>query len=97
MPRVNDGGQQSFEDKVLMDEELAAACDDLLEKKEAASDYRKANAKIKERLPGVKEPTRFLVNEQYFVEVTPYSVEGHEVGGGERQRMRVKAATSAQD
>ncbi len=90
MPRVKDEGQQAFEDKKLMDAELAEACETVLETKDAASDNRKANAKIKDKLPAVKQPTRFLVDERFFLEVTPYSVDGHEVGGGERQRVRVK-------
>ncbi len=94
MAKVKEGGQQAFEDKNLMDEELAAACEAQLDKKDAASEHRKASATIKARLPGVKDPTRFLVNERFFVEVTPYSVDGHEVSGGERQRVRVRDSST---
>jgi hypothetical protein len=95
MARVKDGGQSKFEDKPLMDSELADACEAQLENKAGAVAYRKANQAIKARLPGCTEPTRFCIGERYFIEVTPYSVDGHEVSGGERQRVRVLDAASS--
>ncbi len=94
MAKVKEGGQQAFEDKNLMDEELVAACQAQLDNKDAASDFRKAGATIKTRVPTVTAPTRFLIDERFFVEVTPYSVDGHEVSGGERQRVRVRDSSA---
>ena len=94
MARLQNGGQASFEDKPLMSQEIAGACEALLENKDAASAYRKANALLKELLPGVDEPTRFIIGESYFITANPYDVEGHDVKGGHRQRLRVSDQSS---
>ena len=89
MAKVKDGGQGRFEDKPLIVAGLEDHIETILETKQAVASNRAANAKVKEALPAVSEPTRFVIGERFFIEVTPYSVDGHEVGGGERRRVRV--------
>lgn len=92
MPKVSEEAQAGFEDKPLNDPDLGEACERYLEHKEAASEYARANRDIKERLPAVEVPTRFLVNESYVVEVTPQSRDGYDVNPTTVQRKSVKAA-----
>jgi len=95
MPAVKDGGQAGFTDVPFMNDDLAEAIERYLEHKESASEYAKANKDIKEILPGVEEPTRFVIGERYFIEVTPQSVDGYAVKARRQQRKRIKESHEA--
>ena len=93
MATATDGGQAGFADVPLMDQEIMAACEEQLLTDEYAKNNRKAKAVIKDLIPKVSEPTRFMIGERFFVLATPYSVDGHEVSGGDRQRNRIVEAS----
>jgi len=95
MPRAHDGGQASFEDVPLLNGEILDACERYFASKDGYKDYVRANRDLKEALPAVEVPTRFIIGEQYFVEVTPQSVDGYEVEARRQQRKRVKEAHEA--
>lgn len=92
--RIKDGGQRSFKDTPLMDAELATACEMIMDTAEATSDNARAKQVLKERLPAITEPTRFIIGERYFIECVPYEADDIEVPGGTRIRKRVLNATS---
>ena len=80
---VDDSGQQGFFDQPINDQEvlrgLRDACAISLDNKEAASYYAGAQRKIKELLPSVSEPTRFMLGEDLAIEVRPGSREEYTV------------------
>lgn len=95
MAKVSDGGQAGFEDVPFMHDEIIDAIERYLEHKDPAKKYAKANKDIKEILPSVEVPTRFCIGEQYFIEVTPQSVDGYDVKPRRQQRKRVKETHEA--
>ena len=94
--KIKDGGQRGFKDVPLMDEKLAAACEMILDTAEATSDNARAKLVLKELLPPVTEPTRFMIGERYFIECVPYEADDIEVPGGTRIRKRILNATSSE-
>jgi len=95
MAKVNSGGQTSFEDVPMLNSEVIDACERYFEHKESYKEYVSANRDLKDALPQVDVPTRFIVGEKYFIEVTPQSVDGYEVKPRKQQRKRVKDAHEA--
>ncbi|HEX9640051.1 MAG TPA: hypothetical protein VGB13_01915 [Candidatus Krumholzibacteria bacterium] len=92
---VKDGGQKSFVDVPLMADEVIDACERYFEHKEAYKEYIGANKDLAKALPVVEEPTRFIVGERYFIEVTPQSVDGYDVKPRKQQRKRVRESHEA--
>ncbi len=95
MPKVKRQSQVNFEDVPLMTGEAIDACERYFEHKNGAKQYAQANRDLKELLPAVEQPTRFIVGEQFFIEVTPQSVDGYQVKPRHQQRKRVKEAHEA--
>lgn len=83
MPSVDDSGQQSFFDEPITQPETLAkvrqACDLITENKQAAGKFAKGNRDLKELLPAVDRPTRFLCGEDLAIEVWPGSREEYTV------------------
>ena len=91
MAKVEDGGQAGFEDKPLsVPPDVLEAIESYLENKAAATDFSKARTAIKEAVPEVEKPTRFVIAERYIILATPYETDGHEVGGGRHQRLKIE-------
>lgn len=92
MPRdtVQQEAQGTFlDEKLQVPEDVIDSFQEYLDNKEAASKFAKARTKIREAIPEVSEATRFLINELWIVESTPYTADDIEIPGGRRQRNKV--------
>ena len=91
--------QTSFEDVPLdVSLEVLQALEKVLDGAQSVSDYNAANRIVKEAIPAVNDPTRFLVGnegEGYIIIVNPYTAKEHKVRGGERRRLTVKPMEAA--
>jgi hypothetical protein len=94
LPRVDDSGQQGFFDQPIESPEtlikVREACDLVTENADAASSFAKGKRQLKELLPAVEQPTRFLCGEDLAIEVKPghreeYTVE--ETDGIQRKKI----------
>ena len=88
---VKDEGQTTFADVKIHDPGAVAACELIVDNREAASAFAKGGRDLKEILPAVTEPTQFVIGEGAFlIEVTPGDRNEYTVEAGTVQRKSIK-------